>query len=113
MKCRFCACTDARACPGGCSWHRPGYCSACADTHLEQLVDAAMKIWETRKGVTWPRAVAGRPCEIRAEESTLTVVDHIGAIAFAISGDGVYLAPQYDALELMSLFADERAARAA
>lgn len=27
--CIGCACTDARACPGGCTWVRPGVCSSC------------------------------------------------------------------------------------
>jgi predicted amidophosphoribosyltransferase len=35
--CRGCACTDLRACPGGCSWvlldidYPTGICSACAE----------------------------------------------------------------------------------
>lgn len=28
--CCECGCTDALACPGGCSWVRPDLCSACA-----------------------------------------------------------------------------------
>lgn len=28
--CRGCGCTDARACPGGCSWVTADLCSACA-----------------------------------------------------------------------------------
>jgi hypothetical protein len=31
MKCKFCGCTDARACPGGCSWFMPEVCSQCAE----------------------------------------------------------------------------------
>lgn len=27
--CRVCNCTDAQACPGGCSWVGPDLCSAC------------------------------------------------------------------------------------
>lgn len=27
--CRICGCTDARACPGGCSWAGERLCSAC------------------------------------------------------------------------------------
>lgn len=110
MECRFCKCNDLRACPGGCSWHKPGYCSACADTHLEQLADAALRIWEARKGSAWPAAISGKACEVRAVQSSLTVVDHIGAIAFAISADSAYLAPQYDAPELMPLFQQKAAA---
>ena len=29
MKCVFCDCTDAQACPGGCSWALPEVCSQC------------------------------------------------------------------------------------
>lgn len=29
MRCEVCGCTDLHACPGGCSWVRPGLCSAC------------------------------------------------------------------------------------
>lgn len=28
--CEKCGCTEERACPGGCSWVRPGLCSRCA-----------------------------------------------------------------------------------
>jgi hypothetical protein len=28
--CRCCGCTDAQACPGGCSWVDPDLCSQCA-----------------------------------------------------------------------------------
>ena len=28
-RCRECGCTDARACPGGCSWVEADLCSAC------------------------------------------------------------------------------------
>jgi len=27
--CRGCGCSDSRACEGGCSWHLPGWCTAC------------------------------------------------------------------------------------
>ena len=43
--CRFCGCTDARACPHGCYWIVPGLCSACA---VEQLA---------RQGVAQTQAV--------------------------------------------------------
>lgn len=33
--CRFCGCTDARACPGGCSWVGERLCSACAPSIAE------------------------------------------------------------------------------
>jgi hypothetical protein len=28
-ECRVCGCTNARACPGGCSWIEPDLCSKC------------------------------------------------------------------------------------
>lgn len=31
--CRVCGCTDACACPEGCSWVEPGLCSLCADAN--------------------------------------------------------------------------------
>lgn len=33
--CRGCGCTDARACPGGCSWAQPGLCTVCAESANE------------------------------------------------------------------------------
>lgn len=30
--CIGCGCTDAKACPGGCTWAAPGWCSACDET---------------------------------------------------------------------------------
>ena len=34
-KCRFCGCTDERACEGGCFWVLPDACSRCAIEMLE------------------------------------------------------------------------------
>jgi hypothetical protein len=34
MVCSFCGCTDEAACPGGCGWYTPGFCTRCA---LERL----------------------------------------------------------------------------
>lgn len=40
--CRLCGCTDARACPGGCSWVGDRLCSACVpspdDTYTAMLL---------------------------------------------------------------------------
>jgi hypothetical protein len=36
--CRICGCTDARACPGGCSWAGETLCSACVPTVDETFV---------------------------------------------------------------------------
>lgn len=30
-RCRVCACTESRACLGGCCWLEPGLCSSCAE----------------------------------------------------------------------------------
>lgn len=41
QRCRVCGCTDARACPGGCSWVELDLCSACWGEHESvDLVDA-------------------------------------------------------------------------
>lgn len=32
--CKVCGCTDAEACPGGCSWAQPAICSTCANRQL-------------------------------------------------------------------------------
>jgi hypothetical protein len=32
--CRDCGCTDARACPGGCTWVFTDLCSRCAEAHV-------------------------------------------------------------------------------
>lgn len=37
MKCRYCGCTDAKACAGGCSWVAPRVCSRCARRELMVL----------------------------------------------------------------------------
>jgi hypothetical protein len=36
--CRECGCTDSLACPQGCGWAQPDFCTVCAD-ELEQLAD--------------------------------------------------------------------------
>jgi hypothetical protein len=36
--CVVCGCTEKRACPGGCSWVEPGFCS----THVDEM-DAALR----------------------------------------------------------------------
>ncbi len=36
MICRECGCTDAAACPRGCSWAEPDLCSACAQPKNDQ-----------------------------------------------------------------------------
>ncbi len=42
QKCKFCGCTDARPCAGGCAWAEPGLCSTCAKTyHTGELAMAA------------------------------------------------------------------------
>lgn len=39
--CRYCACEDSRACPGGCSWvdDEETICSACLRPAVKELVD--------------------------------------------------------------------------
>jgi hypothetical protein len=42
MVCEICGCTDDRACPGGCSWVRPGLCSQCVGK-MTPLTTSALK----------------------------------------------------------------------
>lgn len=37
--CLFCGCTEARACPGGCSWAGPYLCSKCWARGLSEPMD--------------------------------------------------------------------------
>lgn len=97
--CRFCGCTESRACPGGCSWHKPGYCSSCAEIHLSELVDSAINFSRVPGAL-----LAGRPCRIEDDAGWVTVFDHIGMAIFQMTPESVYLAPHYDARELMPLF---------
>lgn len=100
--CRFCGCDDNHACEtddGPCGWSKPGYCSACYDTHLGQLVDLAVNFTPI-DGAT----LAGWPCRVEDDGLALTIFDHIGVAVFQTRPDGVYLAPHYDALELAQLF---------
>jgi hypothetical protein len=39
--CRSCGCTDAFACPGGCSWVDQDLCSACDDDPVEDRAGGA------------------------------------------------------------------------
>lgn len=41
-RCRFCGCTEDRACPGGCGWVLPDVCSRCAQG---ELAAAGMDPW--------------------------------------------------------------------
>lgn len=58
MKCKFCSCTDARACPGGCSWFMPEVCSACAE--------AAVRAYSPYE-VTYSFETAYRPRGVRLD----------------------------------------------
>ena len=45
--CRACACTEMRACPGGCFWVSESLCSSCADQHgdLSERIENAWGRW--------------------------------------------------------------------
>jgi hypothetical protein len=104
---------------GPCYWHSPGYCSACGDKHLERLVRIAIA-WRDRQRTMGTRTLFIRDTpppftitlesEARNLPAVLRVEDHIGCVIFGINRDGNdkrgsrYLAPHYDALELMPLF---------
>ncbi len=113
MRCRYCNCHETNACvteDGPCYWHKPGYCSACAEKHLEQLVDAAFSLPPDFVEHTMFPKIAGLACGIEiVPGKSLTVTDHIGVTVFRATQEGVYLAPHYDALELLGLFKREAA----
>ena len=50
QRCKICGCTEARACPQGCSWVEPGLCSTCRGLNLLQarewqvVADAAASV---------------------------------------------------------------------
>jgi len=52
--CRSCGCTDARACPGGCTWVAPDLCSSCAFTPSPEAVRA----WTPAERAILERALA-------------------------------------------------------
>jgi hypothetical protein len=54
--------------------------------------------------------IGGRECTVQQEGPGLTVVDHIGCPIFQVREDGVYLAQQYGALELLPLFQEKAVA---
>lgn len=41
--CRICGCTDERACPGGCWWVEPDFCSACAPAERQNETPEMVK----------------------------------------------------------------------
>jgi hypothetical protein len=119
--CRYCGCTDRRACEGGCYWVNPGYCSACADRHMDQLVEAAAA-WVEKNGMFTGAGrhrrlsgtmtckdlqLGGRPCVVTIGATGLAVTDHLGVEVFSLTPDTAALAAHYDALEVRALFADE------
>ena len=118
-KCRYCGCDELHACPGGCSWYRPGYCSACAKRHLSDLVASILE-WLTpdrreqlcEKPVV-ETSIGNWPAKIQyGEESDglpqVWVIDHIGCPAIFLTPDGVTLSPHYTPVELLPLFATEQ-----
>lgn len=109
--CRGCGCTDLRACPGGCYWVRPDFCSACADEQAQPLVDTALE-WLDRKSGRASRKMAvkigARAATIVFSRSGLELRDHLGVKVFSIDDEGYAIAPQYEPRELLPVF--ERAA---
>jgi hypothetical protein len=49
-KCRICACTDQRACDGGCWWIEPGLCSRCASSKAYGLIADPRGVPKTAAG---------------------------------------------------------------
>jgi len=53
QKCRFCKCTDKKACPGGCCWIAPNVCSQCEGRLLaERLVEFFSANYKLATGTT-------------------------------------------------------------
>jgi len=109
QSCRFCLCTDSRACKGGCSWIKPGYCSACYDLHMEQLIRAVTN-WNGTPEDVKKFKLGNYRCRVvedvrDGQPDSLVVLDHIQAVAFRFSDEGAYVAPQYDPLEIAEIFA--------
>lgn len=50
MKCKGCGCTDGRACTGGCSWVKSGWCSKCvlSPSKAKKLIDVSEKDLELK-----------------------------------------------------------------
>lgn len=107
--CRDCGCDDDHACPGGCSWARPGLCSACLKKQIKHLVGRVV-LWLQTPGAMSEMVEArlgGRVCRIYCnQDNSLSVKDHIGVIAFSMSAEGITLAQQYHTAELVAMFDD-------
>lgn len=109
--CKGCGCTNNRACPEGCYWVRQSWCSACHIKSIKPVADTAVR-WMRKIANRGPQLrylnnLAGRPCKVEAnlaEGPRLQVHDHIGAAVFTLEPGRAYLAPQYDAGELVTLF---------
>lgn len=115
--CKFCGCTDIRACPGGCSWFKPGYCSMCAETHMNRLADV-VGAWVLSRLAMNPRdqqvtaTLSGFEVTIDIlRDSSLQIFDHLGVQIVYRDPEGIAVASHYDAPDLMPLFAQQ--ARAA
>lgn len=105
--CHFCRCTDRRACQGGCFWIKQGYCSACYDQHMEELIKAFMH-WRAQIAnppAKMPALIGTFACTITTSDEAIFITDHIGAIAFRMDEEGAYVAPQYEPLEIAAIFA--------
>jgi hypothetical protein len=53
------------------------------------------------------KTLGARPYAIVVTTESIVVSDHLGLVIFELTDDGAFLAPHYDAPELMPLFAGE------
>lgn len=108
--CRYCQCTELRACPGGCSWVAPSVCSSCVENQCTDILEAA-QAWARQNGVGPGRRtamLADRPCTIEADESGIAVRDHLGVYVFTADATGVWRAMHYEPDELMAVFGTQK-----
>lgn len=115
--CRFCGCTEIRACVGDdgepCWWFRPGYCSACAQEHITVLVEAAENFDHRATWDPKPLDIGGWPIRVFAGAAIgITIYDHVGAVVVQADQDGFYLAPHYSPVEVAPLLGVKIEARA-
>jgi hypothetical protein len=101
-RCRSCGCTETNACPEGCSWAKRNYCTACAEKHLDALIEIVSGWFG--EGFIPPTStkIKGFDCGIEHRgDGAIAIRDHIGVPVFMMSARGdYYIADHYDADEI-------------
>ena len=107
--CRYCQCTDMRACAGGCSWVAPSVCSACMERQCDEILEAVLP-WANTHGLGRHTATIGdRPCTIEIEPKAVAIRDHLGVYIFTADEDGAWRAPHYEPEDLLAIFKTKHA----